>query len=60
MTEERWQHLMNDFDAKLTMPEYLEGWHFCGDSDGLLVGPGMAELERCECSEERKLEGVQG
>lgn len=50
MTENRWQHLMKDQDAELTESEIQEGWHFCWDFDGLLVGPGMGEMEICTCA----------
>ncbi len=51
MTDERWRELMNDESKKLTPEELAEGWHFCWDWDGLLVGPGMDELEMCHCIE---------
>lgn len=47
MTDERWKHLMNDDKARLTPEERAEGWHFCHEFDGLLVGPGMRETEFC-------------
>ena len=34
----------------ISMKELQEGWHFCEDWDGLLVGPGMPEMECCHCS----------
>jgi hypothetical protein len=49
MNHERWQALMADFDAKLTPDELAAGWHFCAEWDGLLVGPGMDELQVCDC-----------
>lgn len=51
MSDERWIELMNDPTAKskLTKEEMDEGWHFCFDWDGLLVGPDMSELEACTC-----------
>lgn len=53
MTDERWRELMNSQTAPLTSEEIAEGWHWCWDWDGLLVGPGMGELEACHC-EDRK------
>ena len=35
---------------KLTPEERAEGWHFCHDWDGMLVGPGMPEMECCTCA----------
>lgn len=48
MTTERYTFLMED-EHPLTAEEMLEGWHFCCEFDGLLVGPGMTELEFCQC-----------
>jgi len=36
-------------EAKLTLFELRQGWHFCGEFDGLLVGPKMHELNFCKC-----------
>lgn len=49
MSNERWQALMNDQDLELTGEELKEGWHFCPDWDGLLIGPGMMEVDYCLC-----------
>jgi hypothetical protein len=49
MTDLRWSDLMNDDGLPLTSEEIAEGWHFCYDWDGLLVGPGMKEMECCTC-----------
>lgn len=48
MTPERYQQLMDDEDP-LSDEEIAEGWHFCYDWDGLLVGPGMEETGCCSC-----------
>ena len=48
MTNNRWSEVM-DNDVPLTESEISEGWHFCAEWDGLLVGPGMGELEPCKC-----------
>lgn len=40
---------MNNDNLKLTPEELQLGWHFCWDWDGLLVGPGMGELDSCTC-----------
>lgn len=49
MTLKRWGELMNDIGGDLTPEEVGEGWHWCLEQDGLLVGPGMEELEWCHC-----------
>ena len=49
MSDERWTALMRDDGLRLTQTEIGEGWHFCYDWDGLLVGPGTPELESCTC-----------
>jgi len=51
VTPERWRALSEGDDVNgpfLTPEEISEGWHFCWDYDGLLVGPGMAE-GTCTC-----------
>jgi hypothetical protein len=40
---------MADDTLKLTADELKDGWHFCYDWDGLLVGPGLWELVHCHC-----------
>lgn len=35
--------------SRLTNSELLKGWHWCYEFDGLLVGPGMTELNCCNC-----------
>lgn len=49
MTKERWEELERDVTLGLTPNEVAEGWHFCHDFDGLLVGPGMFERQFCTC-----------
>lgn len=49
MTGDRYRYLMRDQDSELTESEIEEGWHFCWDFDGLLVGPGMSEFQICRC-----------
>lgn len=51
MTEDRHAALMADDDLPLTSEKLAEGWHFCPDWDGLLVGPGMKETESCNCGD---------
>lgn len=48
MDKKRWFKL--EFGAApshLSKKEVAEGWHFCDDWDGLLIGPGMHEFEDC-------------
>ncbi len=54
MTRTRWIRLMDDDDAQLTEREVAAGWHWCAEWDGLLVGPGMGELECCRCGAEQE------
>jgi hypothetical protein len=51
MKNERWNALMNDKTEQLNLTdeEIAEGWHWCAEWDGLLVGPGMMELQPCTC-----------
>lgn len=54
MPLERWTALMKDDEMNLTADEIKSGWHFCWDWDGLLIGPGMMEMECCTCKWEMK------
>lgn len=47
MTNERYNAVQNNPDLNLTPEEITEGWHFCWEFDGLLVGPGMGEQRFC-------------
>jgi hypothetical protein len=38
----------SDYDA-LTPEEISEGWHYCYDLKGKLIGPGFPEMEDCNC-----------
>lgn len=49
MTLDRWCEVNSSWTEKLTDQELKEGWHFCVEFDGLLVGPGMGELNHCRC-----------
>lgn len=49
MTEQRYQELMENDSKELTKEEIAQGWHFCTEFDGLLVGPGSTELAVCKC-----------
>lgn len=49
MTNGRWKQLSEDDSLKLTPEEINDGWHFCLEFDGLLIGPDMGELHACRC-----------
>lgn len=51
MTPERRKELDNGINPKsdLTDAERAQGWHWCNEYDGLLVGPGSDELHECMC-----------
>jgi hypothetical protein len=50
MTKKRYNELMDQANnLSLTKEEMAEGWHWCNEWDGLLVGPGDRELECCSC-----------
>lgn len=49
MTHERWMKLNQDDSEHLTEAEIAEGWHFCPEWDGLLVGREMGEWSYCTC-----------
>lgn len=49
MTNERYNQLMWEGKGELTEEEKAEGWHFCREWDGLLIGPGDDEREACSC-----------
>jgi len=48
MTDERYNTLMRD-EGELTQEEIDEGWHFCIEFDGLLIGPDWEERKFCHC-----------
>lgn len=47
MTDERYYALERSSALPLTPEEIREGWHFCIEWDGMLVGPGMDAFENC-------------
>jgi hypothetical protein len=51
MTRERWTYLQESRDPHVCISdeELAEGWHWCNEFDGLLVGPEMGELRFCKC-----------
>lgn len=48
MTSQRYR-LLEQGDAELTPEEISQGYHFCLEFDGLLIGPGCSELDCCHC-----------
>jgi hypothetical protein len=38
----------SDYDA-LTPEEISQGWHHCYSWGGMLIGPGLYEMNSCEC-----------
>lgn len=48
MTTDRYHELMNG-ESQLTPEEIVEGYHFCREFDGLVVGPNDSEMEFCQC-----------
>lgn len=48
MTDERWTTAMAS-QLRLTLFEMRNGWHYCWEWDGMLVGPGMMEYSCCMC-----------
>jgi hypothetical protein len=51
MTDERYRQLMADdmTSEDLLQSEIRQGWHYCCEFDGLLIGPGMDEMRHCHC-----------
>lgn len=49
----RWRVLQDCDSIELTPEEIEAGWHFCPEWDGLLVGPGLEELDSCLCKGEQ-------
>jgi hypothetical protein len=48
MTPQRYKHLEKYGDPLLT-DEVREGWHYCGDWDGMLIHISWTEYEACTC-----------
>ena len=49
MDHARYARLMISDAEPLTEREIADGWHFCPEWDGLLIGPGMDEWDDCPC-----------
>lgn len=50
MNNDRWLDIFEGIE-KLSEEEKLDGWHFCPDWDGLLIGPDMLmEWGICICN----------
>ena len=60
MTTERYNQLMNiqnlQEEPEMTDDEKKQGWHYCWEFDGLLVGPEMkSEWQCCTCHEDKSI-----
>lgn len=54
MDRERWMDIEYN-DSKRTADEIAEGWHFCGNWNEMLLGPGMHEFDDgCGCGFKNK------
>lgn len=51
ISKDRYSALMRE-EAELTPEEIKYGWHFCWEFDGLLICPGMPEMQFCKCTHE--------
>lgn len=49
MTTERYLEIVRNDETKLTPEEIKEGWHFCGEMDGLLANSNEPDGD-CFCS----------
>ena len=49
LTDERYFQLERNPLLELTSEELLQGYHFCPDWDGLLIGVDMPEIQGCTC-----------
>jgi len=44
------------FEAdQLTLDEISQGWHYCYDWNGLLIGPGNLKMDSCNCKINKKV-----
>ena len=59
MTDERYRQLSDDENVQITHEEFMEGWHYCQEFDGLLVGKGMGEEDCCTCSFPKAVRALQ-
>lgn len=49
MNKERYNELEST-GLGLTKEEYHQGWHWCNEWDGMLVGPSTQEALVCSCN----------
>jgi hypothetical protein len=46
----------DEFEAdQLTLDEISQGWHYCYDWKGLLIGPGNLKMDSCNCKINKKV-----
>lgn len=48
MDKQRYNDIVNE-RSELTTEEVEQGWHYCLEWDFRLIGPGMREMQACEC-----------
>lgn len=49
MDNHRWEHLVKTGEG-LTIEEMNQGWHWCPNSNFLLVGPNCPDALICSCN----------
>ena len=42
-------------DDSLSNEEISQGWHYCYDWKGLLIGPGNLKMDSCNCKINKKV-----
>lgn len=45
-------------DDSLSSEEISQGWHFCYNWDGLLIGPGNPKMDNCKCKIEKRAHNI--
>jgi len=43
------------FDVPLTPEEISQGWHYCYNYNGELIGPGNLKMDSCKCKINKKI-----
>jgi len=43
---------------QLTSEEISQGWHFCYNCDGLLIGPGNPKMDNCKCKIDKRAHNI--
>lgn len=42
-------------DDSLSNEEISQGWHYCYNCDGELIGPGSKKMDSCECKVNKEI-----